>query len=67
MMTDGRFLQSLLDFDKDGLKDKQAKQVCGLCEYATPSPPSTPRRPPIHSSEPSRSRWDGSCRTVESI
>ena len=27
MMTDGRFLASLLDFDKDGLKDKQAKQV----------------------------------------
>ena len=26
-MTDGRFLQSILDFDKDGLKDKQAKQV----------------------------------------
>uniref|UniRef100_A0A061RTL5 Dynein heavy chain 1, cytosolic n=1 Tax=Tetraselmis sp. GSL018 TaxID=582737 RepID=A0A061RTL5_9CHLO len=27
MMTDNRFLQSLLEFDKDGLKERQVKQV----------------------------------------
>lgn len=27
MMADGNFLKSLVEFDKDGLKDKQVKQV----------------------------------------